>query len=353
MLKRIHRAQLGAFLIVISGAMFGCAPIKTTTVLQMPAGNSDAARMRRVAVLPFESRRGHDITANVQQALVSTNVGDRPYFVVVERQELTRALSEMRLQSSPVVDPSTAAKLGKFIGAEGIYLGALSRNDIDHGTYQESRWRCLQYEMVKDKRGQLVQGSRCLQDQTYNVQCQRRIATFAFIPKLVEVQSATVKYQREVVGKAQTQACSDATQGLTPDGQLLQQAQEQAMAQFRKDIAPWTTTASVALLDTTDGIANPVAKEKLSSGLSFAKASRMDRACELWAEAGSLEAKSPAITYNQGVCREVSGDLTGALELYTRADRMLSKPDTTVGDALKRVNAAMDNQRKAQGQMVR
>lgn len=69
------------------------------------------------------------------QDWLSTGIGETltvklaqvPSLVVVERMRLAEAMKELQLQDTAVIDPSTAAKIGKVVGAQTIVLGAIQR----------------------------------------------------------------------------------------------------------------------------------------------------------------------------------------------------------------------------------
>jgi Flp pilus assembly protein TadD len=120
---------------------------------------------------------------------------------------------------------------------------------------------------------------------------------------------------------------------------------------FRRDIAPYYVTREIKLMDSTDGIDSPEAKDKFKSGLAYADKGRMDNACELWGEARNLAGNSPALLYNLGVCAESRGDLDAALSLYKQADKKLGKPDDDISLALNRVSEAVKNKEKLREQL--
>ena len=115
---------------------------------------------------------------------------------------------------------------------------------------------------------------------------------------------------------------------------------------IRKDVAPYYLTVMITLKDSTDGIDSKEAKEKLSSGISYADKKRMDAACEQWGVARQLAPNSSSILYNLGVCAESVADIENAYKLYKQADRLIGKPDDDITLALARVNKALSTQKK-------
>jgi tetratricopeptide (TPR) repeat protein len=144
--------------------------------------------------------------------------------------------------------------------------------------------------------------------------------------------------------------CED-TKPLQGEYVLIEKAKEAVKKDFRRDVAPYYVTLEIKLMDSTDGIESPEAKDKLKNGLAYADKGRMDNACELWGEARNLAGNSPALLYNLGVCAESRGDLDAALSLYKQADKKLGKPDDDISLALTRVNTAIKNKGKLKEQM--
>lgn len=58
---------------------------------------------------------------------LTVKLGQVPSITVVERMRLADAMKELKLQDTAVVDPATAAKVGKVVGAQTIVLGAIQK----------------------------------------------------------------------------------------------------------------------------------------------------------------------------------------------------------------------------------
>ncbi len=95
------------------------------------AATVDAKNIRSLAVIPFRKIDGHVTLLGVHLSeelipeLDDWGLGDR----IVERAELNDLLQEMKLGESGVIDPKTAARVGKVLGAEAIVIGTIS--DLD------------------------------------------------------------------------------------------------------------------------------------------------------------------------------------------------------------------------------
>ncbi len=326
----------------------GCATKIRINMLQ-PAQYHEASLTKAVAVLPFSGPGGREFAAELESVIAGVGIDDKQYFTLVDRASIDKVVSEMKFSQSGLVDEKTAVKLGKLVGAQGIYTGIVTRNNYDDSHYSERRQTCTRYEQKRDDKGRVYEGA-CIQWRYYNVHCVKRIANFAAAPRLVDVATGRVIYARSLTAMADSSGCDD-TRPVQSEIVLLEQAKERVKKDFRRDVAPYYITREIKLMDSTDGIASKEAIDKLKRGMEYADKGRMDNACELWGDARNLAAGSHALLYNLGVCAESRGDLENALSLYKQSDRLLGKPDDDITLALGRVNDAIKNRAKLKEQL--
>ncbi len=344
------RGKYGVFHIMVLAVLpitllmlSGCATKIRVNMLQ-PAQYHEASLTKAVAVLPFNGPGGPEFAAEIEGVLAGIGIDDKPYFTLVDRASVDKIISEMKFSHSGLVDPKTAVKLGKMVGAQGIYTGVVTQNRYDDSAYSERRSVCRRYEMRRDEKGRTYQGS-CVDWRTYHVRCTKRVANFAVSPKLVDVSTGRVIYSRNLSAVTNSSGCED-TNPVQSETVLLEQAKASVKNQFRRDIAPYYITREIRLIDSTDGIDSKEAKDLLKRGIEFAGHGRMDSACELWGQARNLAPGSYAILYDLGVCAESRGDLDAALNLYRQSDKILGKPDDDITLALTRVGEAIKNRGK-------
>src|SRR5262245_19202750 len=115
-------------------AFTGCRELLSQVLL--PAKSHEASQVKRVAILPFSG--ASDISNEVEAMLVYTRVQGQPYFTVVERTALNKVMKEQAIALSGAVDETTAARVGKLVGAEGVILGVV-KTDMAHKPYEETR----------------------------------------------------------------------------------------------------------------------------------------------------------------------------------------------------------------------
>lgn len=82
-----------------------------------------------IAVFRFNTndRLAKERTGFAVAELLTHQLVTAPAFTVVERTELERVLTEQRLQTSAAIDPDSAVKVGKVLGARLLVLGSVEK----------------------------------------------------------------------------------------------------------------------------------------------------------------------------------------------------------------------------------
>ncbi len=342
--------KIAALLFSLQLLLACAAPTKIDTSVVLPARFHEATTIRDIAVLPFAGPDGAAFTAEIEEVLATVRIDERPYFKLVDRTNLDKILSEMKLSMSGMFDQETAGKVGKMVGAKGIYTGVVTVSSVVDSPYTENRSRCVSYDTlyytIKNTR---IPVQVCTAWQNYPVGCTKRVAIFSFVPKLIDVETGRILYSNSISHTVSDSACTD-KRPVADSLTLLNNAKAAVKNEFRSDVAPYKTNVTLELADSTDDISTYEAKKKFKSGLSFARGNRMDRACEFWKDASALSPKSFSILYNLGICAELYGQLEQALETFNKADRLLEKPDKRVSEAISRVSSSIEKQRRLQQQ---
>jgi len=330
-----------AVIAVVMALSSGCAQTVKTKML-LPAKCHEAAKLRKVAVLPFDGRGGNQVRADIEALLVGIVVKNEPYFKVIERAAINRIVKEQSFQLSGAVDEETASQVGKLLGADGIVLGAVTQSTED-ASYSEKRSVCAS----KDKDG------KCTRRREYSVSCTKRNAYFSFTPKVVNVTTGQIVASETLSAQADDSVCRDSERALKNRKELLSKAKTIAVEKFREMVAPYYVDVTIKLLTKDDTKIPSEAKKKINAGCKWSKEGRLDRACELWNDAYKLHPQGYAIPYLLGFCAETSGDLDSALSHYEKADRNTSAPVEEISEALARVKVRIETQRKLGEQMNR
>ncbi|MBS1151422.1 MAG: domain protein, putative component of TonB system [Myxococcaceae bacterium] len=110
-----------------------------------PAGPAAAAKKPTVAILYFDYDQGGELEAlkkGLAQMLITDLVG-HPGIALVERARMQEIFEELKLNETKKVDPETAVKIGKLLGAQFVVIGgyfvvqgqmAISTRTIDVAT---------------------------------------------------------------------------------------------------------------------------------------------------------------------------------------------------------------------------
>jgi hypothetical protein len=268
--------------------------------------------------------------------------------ILIDRTKIEDILNEQQLVQSGLIDEGAAAKVGKLVGAKGIYTGVVTPANTRDSHYTQNRQECAQREIYTDKKGNPVEGN-CISLINYTVSCIKRDAVFAFTPKLIEVETGRIIYSNNITATASASGCRDSGTPIASAFELIGKAKEIGKSTFKRDIAPSYVTFNIRLMDSKDHISSKEAAEKLDLGLDYARKGRLDRGCELWGEGRILSPNSPSLIYNLAICAEVRGDLEAALSLYKTADRALNKPDDKITWGIGRVSEAIKNNQDLKG----
>ncbi len=326
--------ELAAMSAIISFCLFGtgCQPAAVTVTVLKPAVFHDAAKLKIVGVLPFDGDGGAEFAARLEAALSGVNVADKQFFTVLERGKLAQlGDAELNLAQTGIVDAKTAAIIGRAVGAKGIFIGTVSVRKTESVSYKERRKGCGSYAV--DKEGRATKACASWKE----VACTKWSASFSVTPKYVEVESGKILYSKNIFKEARASTCLDSDKTFIGEEALKEEVQLRALEDIIKDIAPHYDSLNIALMDSTDGLHSSDDKKRLETGIEFAHAGRLDRACELWGEARTSLDSSVALLYNLGVCSEATGDLKAAQELYRKAERLIPKPVKDIIAALNRV----------------
>ena len=327
---RSVRLIVGSLLLSLSllSILPSCSPTVETIAL-VPPNSREAAELQRVALIGFEGRNSDRIDAAFETMLVKHRFEDAPYFTVVDRARTQELMREYGRSLRGEVEPSSAARFGKQIGAEGVYFGNIATADVASRHYTAKQSYCKRTNS----------SGKCKDWGMRDVSCRERIATVTLVPRLVDVETGRVVYRAERTGIASSSACGG--ESGVPDNALLEEATTRAVAQIRADIAPNEVLSRVQLMEEPSSLDEAAASE-FDRGLAFAKEQRMDRACQIWDELNvRTQGADNALLYNIAVCEETEGNYEDALNLFEQVDQRLMQPDKNVSNALQRLKSTL------------
>jgi tetratricopeptide (TPR) repeat protein len=166
-------------------------------------------------------------------------------------------------------------------------------------------------------------------------------------------ENGRVSYAKTIRARNSAVACSDATSPASSKEELVKQAQELVLKEFRKDVAPYFVSVEAPVMNSSEGIPSGEGRDFFIQGLLAAEENRPDRACALWEKSAKFTSTSPGLQYDLGICRELAGELEAALEEYQKAEILLKGPNETVSTALDRVKKEIAARNKVSGDASR
>ena len=341
-----------ALLLVVGCLLSGCATPQIAVAVVHPPTVAAALKIKRIGVIEFDG--SHDapaFTQDVENLLSSVRIQGNSYFQVAGTAETSTASGHA---GSSYANPSAARSVGQSVRADAVFAGRITRSGATDQNYSESRSECAQTRQIYNKKGQVI-GEDCVSLRHYNVSCVLRRAFFEFSPRLIEVSTGQSIFSDTLVGNYDDKACSDSGRGVADANSLIAGARQVVLNKIRTSIAPVEDTVGVKVMESGEFTQSESSK-RFKSGLEFAKANRMDRACEIWRELEAVEHSSVAVLYSIGLCEEAFGNPANARNYYTRADKMSTEPNKLITEALLRTGQQVTSQQtltKARGDVYR
>jgi len=281
------------------------------TTAQMPLEEIKPARIvkmndaKKIAVLNI-SGKNNTIENRVESLLSNIDLNDRQFFTLIDRNQIDQIIQEQKFSSNDLFDENKTAKLGKLLGADTIITGSYVESRVETSSYQESRSKC------SDK--------KCKKSYEYNVSCSKKKLTVDFTPKAVLVENGKILFTKTYSGVGTSKHCSDSSSPHSTSSELKAAAIDSIFSSLRLDVAPFSTTIKVDLIESDDSDLPDGAESLLDKGIKLAEHERYQRACDTFAKAQSQFTASLAINYNNGLCHEINGDLDTAIAFYESAE---------------------------------
>ena len=100
-------------------------------LLLLPLNLAEAA-LPRVAVVPFDNQSARKGTSDMEGIIeqirsnVEVDIVQTGKFDPLTRTQLQQLLDEIKLDQTALIDPATAAKYGKMVGAQYLVLGTVT-----------------------------------------------------------------------------------------------------------------------------------------------------------------------------------------------------------------------------------
>ena len=84
-----------------------------------------ADKKSSIAVLDFESMGAEDYLGKAVSEIMRTSLVNNPQYIVVERAQIHKAITEQKFQKTGLIDDKSAVEIGKILGADLIIVGSV------------------------------------------------------------------------------------------------------------------------------------------------------------------------------------------------------------------------------------
>ncbi|MCD4668778.1 MAG: CsgG/HfaB family protein, partial [Sulfurimonas sp.] len=189
----MHRYILIIQIVLVSLFISGCTQKVRIKALE-PAEIDRASSMKRIAVLKFEN----DIvglSAKIESNLAKHTIENKPFFTVLNRNDIDKIIDELNLQYSGLVDTSTAVEAGNLVGAQAIISGVVKNVSSRDSYFYEERSKCI------DK--------KCKETFKYKVSCKKRVIELSADIRMIDVQSSEIIYVKNMFESSEYERCYD------------------------------------------------------------------------------------------------------------------------------------------------
>jgi hypothetical protein len=317
-----------ALLILMQGCI-QTAPMVNINVLKAPEFD-DALKYKVFSVRPFSGQYGAQLTRDIDTALA----GNR-----VEGQALIKTVPFEVFSQSGGKNKSGPGSVDAVVG--GDVTTAAWHDQSENRTEQE----CA----VQGDKKVLGVFTSCKQFKPVTRYCTKRTASFAVSVRVTDARDQHTVWGRNMAQTFEDTACQHETgKALQAGPAMLANAYAAVMTQVRSALIATEQKLAVKLMEVPDGMPE-AAQVSFNGALAFAKAGRMDRACEQFGELYDQHKQSVALTYSMGLCQESRGRLLDATEFYKTADALTKTPTATVSEALARVSVHVNDVNKVRG----
>ncbi len=344
-------------LLALAGAtmlMSGCAQKKVNIKMLEPAEVGVLANKKKIAVTKFKNDT-IGLAGKIESNLAKANIDGKKYFTVVDRNQMHKILAEQKLQSSELIDPATASKIGKLIGVQAMITGEVVTATGTMGSYKKDKKECLNY--TKD--------GQCARWHFYKVTCKTTSATVAANMHIIDVQTAAVLYGDSYNKTYNADSCKAGETNLgllvldTGPKQILSKNQaisklaDEIAKEFTLKLVPHYVNVNVTLLDELD-LENPTESQekRFENALKYIKQNRLKKAEKMLQKLlDEVNGESAVIAYDLGVVKEALGKLEEAKKMFQLADEKTVEPVEAINQAILRIDEEIEKRKKAQEQM--
>lgn len=329
--------------LAVSGVLLaGCASQGIPIEVKRPALYTDAANVKKVAVVHFNGPSGDFVAARLEASLASAKVNGRPFFDVTSGQARAQQVGLRHSSRATGFDKEAARQLGRSLGVDGVYGGDVITNGVVSQTYSEKRSKptgCSGKGIVQ----------KCTGSVEYSVTCVKRIANVSISVRLVEVSTGRTPYSNTHTGEYSDTGCEGVL--VASEQELLERALGTAIDKIRRDVAPVEEKIAVKFQLSPKRL-DGQKRETFTKALEWIKAGDAVKGCQIWEQLLSEGARDPYLLFNLAVCDEANNKLEAAEAKLQEAKNMSSDPDAVIIAAHKKYQKMIQERDAIKNQTV-
>lgn len=271
--------------------LIGCITYLRVSVTR-PA-EVDLKGFKRIAIGEITGEKGIDFAEELTQALFESGK-----YEVLDRTHIDGILREHKLSLSGIVDDTTAAQIGKYLGAAALVFGRVAVYKTD--------------EKIADYT------SRDGEGKTYTTYTREQWADVSVHFRIIDCTTGKILATRTIDAKPTVKhSATDKEPEKTDPETLLRNGRRTVITQFMKMIAPYTEIVEVPL--ETDG-----KMPELALGNSHAKIGNWEEARKIYANAVEKYKNLPEMKiykayFNLGIANVYCNDFKSGLEYLNKA----------------------------------
>ncbi len=304
----------------------GCASPGLEYLAPQPAGNPEAANLRRVLVMELVGPHGDEVAGSLSSMLVDAEFDGAPWF------DVSLGPRPAIWAGEPDIDDAVA--YGERRGVDGVWIGAVETWSDKSWPYRETRKRCVEWDGLFD----------CERREEYQVDCVDFDAEIEIYLTLVDVRNRAIVAQPKLrdtdsdkichevygggkgkKGKHRHSGSSEHFYGDYDDdfggGRLYQMERRMAVSlvkQLRTSIAPHYRYVTATLMETPSTPYTDLTVG-FTAALEDAKAGRNAVACGRYEDLWVQYPDDASLAYNMGACAEMFGEYDDANTYYDKA----------------------------------
>lgn len=320
------RFQLIGLLLAVKLLAVGCAAPSVQQTVLMPANEPLLANAKNITIAEFTSTPTGFVN-KLNEFYMGVSVNNEPYFNVLA--------TNFQIDNSRINLPENT---------QLVISGSFAISPRDSSSYKQDSSRCVR----KNEDGE------CNFTEKYEITCEKWTQKGIYTMSAMSPEDFQVVYSKPYNATISGSVCPDPKK----DGyEYAQNAKRQAylntlngisntiLNNLRKDVAPYSVNVRLRFMDEDKSALkdNDSAYKNFESALELVKDRNMEAGCNQFNQTEAMYKESPAVYYNLGICKELKGDLEGAMGYYQSAQILTFESIGLIDQAVSRVQGMIDN----------